>query len=71
MKANLTALAAKLQVGSWRGLGVVEMRPRALSASPQPHVVAFGGQDIVASPARWVGTEAGYAVRKEEAGDIR
>lgn len=35
----------------------------ALRVPPlQPRVVAFGGQDIVPSPARWVGTEGGYAV---------
>jgi hypothetical protein len=32
-----------------------------LLAKLQPHVIAFGGQGLVPSPARWVGTEAGYA----------
>jgi len=39
LKANLTALASRLQ----------------------PHMVAFGGVGITSSPARWVGTEDGYA----------
>jgi hypothetical protein len=32
-----------------------------LFATLQPHVVAFGAAGLCASPARWVGTESGYA----------
>ena len=32
-----------------------------LFSTLQPHVVAFGGAGLCASPARWVGTESGFA----------
>jgi hypothetical protein len=34
---------------------------QAIFAELQPHVVAFGGEGLVGSPVRWVGTEDGYA----------
>ena len=33
----------------------------ALFSSLQPGVVAFGAAGLCASPARWIGTESGYA----------
>ena len=32
-----------------------------LFSTLQPHVVAFGAAGLCASPARWVGTESGFA----------